>query len=144
MLDRAAEACGSRIALRRGCRRPSHLHHLSRTARRRAAGRRLLETRGVKPGNRVLLIAENSPEWVLGYFAILYAGAIAVPLYLLVAADELAPVCRIAQPRAALLSAECKRRLGVHVREAQPILPNWNWPNCSARSSCARRPAALR
>ncbi|MGA2411192.1 MAG: AMP-binding protein, partial [Candidatus Binataceae bacterium] len=121
MLDRSADNYGSRTALE--ARLPSgHRTATSYRELREGAQRagRLLETRGVKPGDRVLLIAENSPDWVIAYFAILYAGAIAVPLDHLIAADELAPVCRIAQPRAALLSGECKRRLGVHVREAAP------------------------
>src|SRR5271156_3516139 len=121
MLDRAADRYGSRVAMI--ARRPSGdqtqttYRELRDKAHRAAL---LLATRGIKPGDRVLLIGENSPDWVIGYFAILYAGAIAVPLDHLVAADELAPIGRIAQPRAALLSAECKRRLGVQVREAAP------------------------
>ncbi len=35
---------------------------------------------GVAPGDRVALLLENRPEWVLAYFGILYAGAVAVPL----------------------------------------------------------------
>ena len=72
----------------------------------------LLGTRGIKPGDRVLLIAENAPEWVIAYFAILCAGAVAVPLDHLISADELATISRIATPRAALVSAACARRLG--------------------------------
>ncbi len=36
---------------------------------------------GVQPGDRVALIAENSIEWVCSYYAIVVAGAIAVPIY---------------------------------------------------------------
>jgi long-chain acyl-CoA synthetase len=113
MLDHAAEAYGSRVALEgrlaSGHRTPISYRELRDGALR---GGRLLQTRGVKPGDRVLLIAENSPAWALAYFAILYAGAIAVPLDHQIASEELAPISRIAQPRAALLSSECKRRLG--------------------------------
>ena len=119
MLDHAAENYGSRVALEArlasGHRTPDDF---PRIARRRPARRRLLQTRGIKPGDRVLLIAENSPEWALAYFAILYAGAVAVPLDHQIAADELLPIGRIAQPCAALLSAECKQRLGTSVHDA--------------------------
>jgi long-chain acyl-CoA synthetase len=71
----------------------------------------MLAGRGVRPGDRVLLIGENSPDWVVAFFAILYAGAVAVPLDNMVSAEELAAICRIAEPRAALLSDTVHRRL---------------------------------
>ena len=109
----AADRYGSRVALM--------AHHPSgeqtsltyRELRDRAHRAALmLGNRGIKPGDRVLLIGENSPDWVVGYFAILYAGAVAVPLDQLISADELAPICKIAEPRAALLSEAVHRRLG--------------------------------
>jgi long-chain acyl-CoA synthetase len=36
---------------------------------------------GVEPGDRIGLIAENRPEWILADFAIMAAGAITVPAY---------------------------------------------------------------
>ena len=36
---------------------------------------------GIKPGDRVAILSENRPEWVLADLAIMTAGAIAVPLY---------------------------------------------------------------
>jgi long-chain acyl-CoA synthetase len=119
MLDHVAETYGSRVALEArlvsGQRSPISYRELRDSALRAS---RLLQTRGVKPGDRVLLIAENSPSWALAYFGILYAGAVAVPLDHQIAADELPPISRIAQPRAALLSAECKRRLGAAVQDS--------------------------
>lgn len=41
---------------------------------------RLLVKRGVNPGNRVLLAGTASPEWVVAFFAILYRGAVVVPV----------------------------------------------------------------
>jgi len=35
---------------------------------------------GIKKGDRVALLAENSPQWVMTYFGILRAGAIVVPI----------------------------------------------------------------
>ena len=39
-----------------------------------------LRARGVAHGDRVALWAPNSPEWIVSYFAIVAAGASAVPL----------------------------------------------------------------
>lgn len=41
---------------------------------------RELEERGVKKGDRVLLCAENSPEWVAAFFGCAARGAVVVPL----------------------------------------------------------------
>lgn len=39
----------------------------------------LMET-GIKPNDRIALLAENSPAWVIAYFAIIRTGAVAVPI----------------------------------------------------------------
>ncbi len=121
MLDRAAESYGARPALDSrnlaGQRTSISYRELRDSAHRAGL---MLGTRGIKPGDRVLLIAENAPEWVIAYFAILYAGALAVPLDHLISADELATISRIAEPRAALVSLACARRLGKAVRTAMP------------------------
>src|SRR5260370_12058418 len=40
-----------------------------------------LRSLGVKPGDRVAILPENRPEWAMGDFAILAAGAVTVPVY---------------------------------------------------------------
>jgi long-chain acyl-CoA synthetase len=123
MLDRAADRYGSSVAMI--ARRPSGeqtqttYRELRDKAHRAAL---LLATRGIKPGDRVLLIGENSPDWVLGYFAILCAGAIAVPLDQLISVEELAPICKIAEPAAALRSSTVHKRLGSTLKHAHPKL----------------------
>jgi long-chain acyl-CoA synthetase len=119
MLDWAAERYGARPALeaRNGPGHRTSISYRELRDRARRAGL-LLGSRGIKPGDRVLLIAENCPEWVIAYFAILCAGAVAVPLDHLITDDELATISRIATPRAALVSAACARRLGEAVRSA--------------------------
>ena len=123
MLDRAADRYGSKVAMI--ARRPSGeqtqttYRELRDKAHRAAL---LLATRGIKPGDRVLLIGENSPDWVLGYFAILCAGAIAVPLDQLISAEELAPIYKIAEPAAVLRSSAVHKRLGSSLKDAHPKL----------------------
>jgi fatty-acyl-CoA synthase len=40
----------------------------------------LEKTAGVKPGDRVIIDMQNSPQWVIAYYAILRANAVVVPL----------------------------------------------------------------
>jgi long-chain acyl-CoA synthetase len=119
LIDRAAERYGPSEALiartASGTRTSVTYRELRDRAHRAGI---LLAQRGIKPDDRVLLISENSPDWVLAYFAILFAGAVAVPLDHLVSAEELTPICKIAQPRAALVSAEVAQRLGSGIRDA--------------------------
>lgn len=42
---------------------------------------RALVAQGIRPGDRVVLVSENRPEWVIADFAIMTAGAITVPAY---------------------------------------------------------------
>ncbi|MGC1343179.1 MAG: AMP-binding protein, partial [Candidatus Binataceae bacterium] len=121
LLDRAAERYGSApalIARRPAGERTTISYRELRDRAHRAA--LLLARRGIKPGDHVLLVSENSPDWVLGFFAILCAGAVAVPLDHLISADELAPICKIAQPRGALRSGTVAKRLGDAVSAAAP------------------------
>ena len=72
--------CGDQTAFahRRGLRvvRWSY-RRVAETARRFA---RELEARGVAPGDRVLIRAENGPEWVAAFFGCALRGAVIVPL----------------------------------------------------------------
>ncbi len=123
MLDRAADRYGSRLAMI--ARRPSGEQTQTTYRELREKAHRatlLLATRGIKPGDRVLLIGENSPDWVLGYFAILCAGAIAVPLDQLISAEELAPIYKIAEPAAVLRSNAVHKRLGSTLKDSHPKL----------------------
>ncbi|MBX3610590.1 MAG: long-chain fatty acid--CoA ligase [Hydrogenophaga sp.] len=45
---------------------------------------------GVKAGDRVLLYLQNSPQWVIGYYAILRANAVVVPVNPMNMTEELA------------------------------------------------------
>ena len=54
---------------------------------------------GLKAGERVVLWAANSPEWVIAYFGILKAGGVAVTLSSLLSCDELSLLVNHAGPR---------------------------------------------
>jgi long-chain acyl-CoA synthetase len=57
----------------------------ARDARRLARG---LTSLGIARGDRVALVAENRPEWVIADFAIMSAGAITVPAYVTNTVDD--------------------------------------------------------
>ncbi len=42
--------------------------------------RERLIARGLKPGDRAAILGENSPYWTMAYFAVVTAGAVAVPI----------------------------------------------------------------
>lgn len=48
-----------------------------------------LVSRGVHKGDTVCILAEGSPEWVIGEFGVLMAGAISVPLSIKLLVDEI-------------------------------------------------------
>ena len=53
-----------------------------------------LQNLGVAPGERVALLAESSPDWLLVDFAILASGAVTVPIYPTLATDQVAFIVR--------------------------------------------------
>ena len=67
---------------------------------------RALLTRGIRPGDPVLIHLENAPEMLIAWFACAYAGAIAVTTNARASAEELAyfaghsgAVAALTQPR---------------------------------------------
>lgn len=60
---------------------------------------------GLRQGDRVAIVAENRPEWVIAYVAILAAGATAVPLDIQLSSGELARLLARSGARLAFVSA---------------------------------------
>lgn len=81
-----------------------------------------LVARGVAPGDRVLLLAENRPRWVIADLAIMLTGAITVPAYTTYTADDLRHLLADCQPRGALVStAGLTERLLDAAAQAPPL-----------------------
>lgn len=72
---------------------------LARRVDRVAAG---LAARGVRPGERVVLVADAGPSWVATLLGILRCGAVAVPLDPGLTEDEMAPMVARSSPAAVL------------------------------------------
>jgi len=69
---------------------------------------------GVERGDRVLLYAQNSPQFIIGYYAILRADAVVVPVNPMNKSEELAHYIRDADARVALAAQELYREIEPH------------------------------
>lgn len=91
-------------------RRVTTYGQLAQLAGRFAA---LLEERGIGPGDRVVLWAENSAEWIAAFYGIMLRGALAVPLDAYGSVDFAARVAADVKPKLvvgdAVLLAKLKR-----------------------------------
>jgi long-chain acyl-CoA synthetase len=67
---------------------------------------RLLQIKGVQPRDRIILLLENSPEFYIGYFAILQVGAVVAPLNIFLKERELAHIIKDASPALIITSQE--------------------------------------
>lgn len=90
--------------------------HLGETAARVAAG---LRAWGVQPGERVALVMENSPEFVVAYLGIGLAGGVAVPINTQYRAQELRHILS----DAGVVLAVCSGEAVAEVAALRPELP---------------------
>ncbi len=84
---------------------------------------RSLQALGVKPGDRVLLMSENRPEWAMAYFGILKAGAAAAPLDPGLTLAEVQNCAQAASATVLLASPRVAQRLGAVPRLRTVTLP---------------------
>jgi long-chain acyl-CoA synthetase len=75
---------------------------------------------GIQPGDRVGLISENRPEWVISDFAVLHCGAADVPVYPTLPADQTAYVLADAGVRAVITSNQQHAQKIIEKRAAIP------------------------
>jgi 2-aminobenzoate-CoA ligase len=119
LLDAAvARGWGKRTAVRYGGLAWTYEDLLDRTDR---VARVLVEDMALRPGERVLLRAPNTPMMAAAWLAVLKAGGIAVATMPLLRARELAVIIERAQVSHALCSVDTREALA-QAREAAPIL----------------------
>ena len=148
MLRARVEAFSSRTAL------SIHEDGRWRTVTYRNLGRRaeVLATRlrrqGLSAGDRVAILSDPRPEWVVALFAAWRAGAIVVPLDVKLTASELEAIVADADPRVLFFStayASTARALQKRRPRLASILPLEGKPSRStAPSHPIRRPALPR
>ena len=85
-----------------------------------------LREAGIRPGDRVLLLSENRPEWAIFDLAIMGVGAIVVPAYVTHTVADLRHVLSLVSPRACLVSSmELMHRLQEAATEAPELKYVW-------------------
>jgi long-chain acyl-CoA synthetase len=65
-----------------------------------------LVERGLRPGHRIAIVAENRPEWVIAYLSILRVGATAVPLDIQMPQEQLLSFFTTSNSRLVFASAK--------------------------------------
>jgi fatty-acyl-CoA synthase len=73
---------------------------------------------GVRRGDRVLLYAQNSPQFIAGYYAILRADAVVVPVNPMNKSEELAHYIEDSDARVAIAGQELYREIEPHLGKA--------------------------
>jgi long-chain acyl-CoA synthetase len=86
------------------------------------SGATRLRACGLQPGDRVVLLAANSPEWAIAYLAALSAAVTVVLLDPTLTGAELVSLIRSADPRAMLLSHQLYAQLGAELKFEFPVL----------------------
>ncbi|NVB82260.1 MAG: AMP-binding protein [Kofleriaceae bacterium] len=84
-------------------------------------GAGVLRQLGVKPGERVIVMSENRPEWGISYFAIILAGAAVVPLDKDLTLAEVHNLAKVSGARAMVLSRKVAERLAGEAGLAIPV-----------------------
>jgi long-chain acyl-CoA synthetase len=61
---------------------------------------------GIEPGDRVAILSENRPEWMLSDFGCVMCGTVSVPLYPSLPVDQISYMLRDSEARAVFVSTE--------------------------------------
>ncbi len=80
-----------------------------------------LRSLGLGKGEHVAIVGENSPQWAISYFAIIWAGAIAVPLDARARTEHVKQVLKLSDSRFLLASEGFAKTLGDAVEYMVPI-----------------------
>lgn len=79
----------------------------------------LQQCAGVKAGDRVLLLSQNCPQFIIAYYAVLRADAVVVPVNAMSAQDELAHYLQDSGARVAFAAQELAPRLASFVEDGR-------------------------
>jgi long-chain acyl-CoA synthetase len=112
MLADSAARFGSRVAYQQkvgGAWQRLTFEQGWRRANEFAAG---LVALGLRPGDRLVIICENSIEWMVGYFGVSLGGGVGVPLYTELKRSEIDEMVRRSGARIMIASTRVLERLG--------------------------------
>lgn len=83
-----------------------------------------LQQLGVKPGDRVLILWENSIEFYVAYFAVWQSGAIVAPLNIFLHENEVTHIIDDAQPKVIIVSPEQISKIKNYPQDKLPAIIN--------------------
>jgi long-chain acyl-CoA synthetase len=115
-LQRIAKASPASPALGQGLAVTASYGELATTTAARAGA--LLSRHGLKPGDRVAIVAGNSPRYVEALYAIWHAGLVAVPVNAKLHGLEIAYVLGNSGARLAFVSADLEAVVSAHAPPA--------------------------
>ena len=76
---------------------------------------------GIGHGDRVAILSENRPEWMIADFASLLLGAVTVPIYATLTAEQTAYILRDSGARVIFLSSEAHLQKVLSIREQTAV-----------------------
>ncbi len=76
---------------------------------------------GIGKGDRVAILSENRPEWTIADFASLLIGAVTVPIYATLTAEQTAYILRDSGARVVFLSSEVQLQKVLSIRGQTPL-----------------------
>jgi len=116
--ENRAQKYGARTFLKDKFDKTWHDHSWAAIADAAGRLRAGLQKIGIRPGDRVGILSDNSPQWVIVDLAVLGLGAIVVPLYTTSGAEETRHV--ISDSRAQLVAANGAE----HVKKLCALAPS--------------------
>jgi len=75
---------------------------------------RSLSANGINQGDRVGLLSENRPEWMIAYLAVVSVGAVIVPMDAQLTAKEVEVLLANSEAKGVFVSAACRQKLPPH------------------------------
>ncbi len=82
-----------------------------------------LMTSGVRPGDRVALLRQSGPEWVISFFAVLLCRAVVLPIDIKLGTREIFDIFKNAEPKAMITSPQFKSIVEQAERTFPGIIP---------------------
>ena len=89
--------------------------------RSRRRWRAALRGWGIGRGDRVAILSENRPEWTIADFASLLLGAVTVPIYATLTAEQTAYILRDSGARVIFVSSEAQLQKVLSIREQTAV-----------------------
>src|ERR1700720_3353735 len=82
---------------------------------------RMLESWGIRKGDRVAILSENRPEWTITDFAVLALGAVTVPIYATQTAEQTAFILNNSGARVIAVSTKNQLEKLLAIQQQTPV-----------------------